>query len=118
MSLDEKFNKAAEDVKNLKSKPSDTDLLEIYALFKQGSVGDVNTGSARNVGPERKSEVGRLELEERPRQRHCKEPIHRKSSITNRYYWITVIVLSFLHFIPMLIKVSLTEIARCVSIFY
>nr|CAI5862817.1 unnamed protein product [Callosobruchus analis] len=43
MSLDERFNKAAEDVKNLKSKPSDADLLEIYALFKQGSVGDVNT---------------------------------------------------------------------------
>nr|CAH7756044.1 unnamed protein product [Callosobruchus chinensis] len=35
-----KFNKAAEDVKNLKSKPSDADLLEIYALFKQGSIGD------------------------------------------------------------------------------
>ncbi|VEN52300.1 unnamed protein product [Callosobruchus maculatus] len=43
MSLDEKFNKAAEDVKKLKSKPSDADLLEIYALFKQGSIGDVNT---------------------------------------------------------------------------
>ncbi|XP_018577477.1 acyl-CoA-binding protein homolog [Anoplophora glabripennis] len=43
MSLDEKFNKAAENVKNLKSKPSDNDLLEIYALFKQATVGDVNT---------------------------------------------------------------------------
>ncbi|KAJ8920322.1 hypothetical protein NQ315_011984 [Exocentrus adspersus] len=38
-----KFNKAAEDIKNLKSKPSNEDLLEIYALFKQGTVGDVNT---------------------------------------------------------------------------
>ncbi|RZC41496.1 ACBP domain containing protein [Asbolus verrucosus] len=43
MSLDERFNKAADDVKKLKSKPSDADLLEIYALFKQGSVGDINT---------------------------------------------------------------------------
>ncbi|XP_066145953.1 putative acyl-CoA-binding protein [Euwallacea fornicatus] len=43
MSLDERFNKAAEDVKKLKSKPSDNDLLELYALFKQGTVGDVNT---------------------------------------------------------------------------
>ncbi|ENN70458.1 putative acyl-CoA-binding protein [Dendroctonus ponderosae] len=43
MSLDERFNKAAEDVKALKSKPTDNDLLELYALFKQGTVGDVNT---------------------------------------------------------------------------
>lgn len=39
----QKFLKAADDVKNLKSKPSDEDLLEIYSLFKQGSIGDVNT---------------------------------------------------------------------------
>ncbi|XP_060525042.1 putative acyl-CoA-binding protein [Cylas formicarius] len=43
MSLDEKFNKAAEDVNKLKSKPSNEDLLEIYALYKQATVGDVNT---------------------------------------------------------------------------
>lgn len=39
----QRFQTAAEDVKKLKSKPSDQDLLEIYALFKQGSIGDVNT---------------------------------------------------------------------------
>ncbi|KAK2579987.1 hypothetical protein KPH14_012246 [Odynerus spinipes] len=43
MSLDEKFNKAAEEVKELISQPSDTDLLELYALFKQATVGDCNT---------------------------------------------------------------------------
>ncbi|GAB6030979.1 hypothetical protein CHUAL_007802 [Chamberlinius hualienensis] len=43
MSIDEEFNKAAEEVRNLKSSPSNEDLLELYALFKQGSVGDVNT---------------------------------------------------------------------------
>ncbi|XP_030761904.1 putative acyl-CoA-binding protein [Sitophilus oryzae] len=43
MSLDEQFNKAAEDVKKLASKPSDDDLLELYGLFKQATVGDVNT---------------------------------------------------------------------------
>ncbi|CAB0028774.1 unnamed protein product [Trichogramma brassicae] len=37
------FNKAAEEVKELASQPSDNDLLEIYALFKQGTVGDCNT---------------------------------------------------------------------------
>ncbi|CAL1270573.1 unnamed protein product [Larinioides sclopetarius] len=43
MSLNEKFDKAAEDVKNLKSKPTDEELLELYALFKQATVGDCNT---------------------------------------------------------------------------
>ncbi|KAJ3625598.1 hypothetical protein MTP99_016160 [Tenebrio molitor] len=43
MSLDERFKKAADDIQKLKSKPSNEDLLEIYGLFKQGTVGDVNT---------------------------------------------------------------------------
>ncbi|XP_011303811.1 putative acyl-CoA-binding protein [Fopius arisanus] len=43
MSLEESFKKAAEDVKNLASTPADADLLELYALFKQGSIGDCNT---------------------------------------------------------------------------
>ncbi|XP_067139136.1 acyl-CoA-binding protein [Centruroides vittatus] len=43
MSLDESFNKAAEDVKNLKSRPTDQELLELYALYKQATVGDCNT---------------------------------------------------------------------------
>ncbi|KAH6939662.1 hypothetical protein HPB50_020295 [Hyalomma asiaticum] len=42
MTLDERFNKAAEDVKNLKERPSDEELLELYALYKQGSIGDCN----------------------------------------------------------------------------
>lgn len=43
MSLDEQFKKAAEDVKNLKQTPTDDEMLEIYALFKQSEVGDCNT---------------------------------------------------------------------------
>uniref|UniRef100_A0A4D5RBA9 Acyl-CoA-binding protein-like protein n=1 Tax=Scolopendra viridis TaxID=118503 RepID=A0A4D5RBA9_SCOVI len=43
MSVEEQFNKAAEDVKNLKQTPSDQDMLEIYSLYKQGIVGDCNT---------------------------------------------------------------------------
>ncbi|XP_015593073.1 acyl-CoA-binding protein homolog [Cephus cinctus] len=43
MSLDEKFNQAAEEVKQLVTQPSDADLLEVYALFKQATVGDNNT---------------------------------------------------------------------------
>ncbi|KAL8183212.1 UNVERIFIED_CONTAM: hypothetical protein K2H54_023281 [Gekko kuhli] len=37
------FDKAAEDVKNLKSKPTDQEMLYIYSHFKQATVGDVNT---------------------------------------------------------------------------
>ena len=37
------FQKAAEDAKKLNTKPSDADLLELYALYKQVTVGDCNT---------------------------------------------------------------------------
>uniref|UniRef100_A0A673HXS4 Acyl-CoA-binding protein n=1 Tax=Sinocyclocheilus rhinocerous TaxID=307959 RepID=A0A673HXS4_9TELE len=37
------FQKAAEEVKRLKAKPADAEMLEIYSLYKQATVGDVNT---------------------------------------------------------------------------
>ncbi|XP_056610911.1 acyl-CoA-binding protein [Triplophysa dalaica] len=37
------FQKAAEEVKHLKTKPADSEMLEIYSLYKQATVGDVNT---------------------------------------------------------------------------
>ncbi len=40
MSLEDDFKAAAANVKNLSSRPSNADLLELYALFKQGSDGD------------------------------------------------------------------------------
>lgn len=43
MSVDEEFNAAAEQVKTLKEKPTDEELLDVYGLFKQGTLGDVNT---------------------------------------------------------------------------
>jgi len=43
MSNSAEFTAAAERVKNLATKPSDQDLLELYGLFKQATVGDVNT---------------------------------------------------------------------------
>lgn len=33
-----------EEVKNLKQAPKDEELLELYGLYKQATVGDVNTG--------------------------------------------------------------------------
>jgi acyl-CoA-binding protein len=38
------FNKAAESVKNLTQKPTDQELLDLYAYYKQATVGDVDTG--------------------------------------------------------------------------
>ncbi|XP_053625909.1 acyl-CoA-binding protein homolog [Plodia interpunctella] len=42
MSLQEQFDKAAVNVKNLKALPSNDDLLVLYANFKQATVGDAD----------------------------------------------------------------------------
>jgi diazepam-binding inhibitor (GABA receptor modulating acyl-CoA-binding protein) len=42
MSLQEQFNQAQADSKNLSERPDNMTLLKIYALFKQGSSGDVS----------------------------------------------------------------------------
>lgn len=42
MTLQEKFQNATERVKNLTSRPSNEDLLSLYALFKQATEGDVH----------------------------------------------------------------------------
>jgi diazepam-binding inhibitor (GABA receptor modulating acyl-CoA-binding protein) len=36
------FKNASEDVHKLKTKPTDDDLLKLYANYKQGTVGDIN----------------------------------------------------------------------------
>lgn len=41
MSLDQQFADAQVRVKTLSKRPSNNDLLELYALFKQGTTGDV-----------------------------------------------------------------------------
>jgi diazepam-binding inhibitor (GABA receptor modulator, acyl-CoA-binding protein) len=40
--LKKKFEAAAKDSKNLKTRPSDEDMLRLYALYKQASVGAVS----------------------------------------------------------------------------
>ncbi|XP_060043856.1 acyl-CoA-binding protein-like [Erinaceus europaeus] len=40
------FEKAAEEVKNFKTKPNDEEMLFIYSRYKQATVGDVNTEQA------------------------------------------------------------------------
>lgn len=41
--MSEAFEKAAADAKNLQAKPSDQEMLELYSLYKQATVGDCNT---------------------------------------------------------------------------
>nr|AAH99293.1 MGC116485 protein [Xenopus laevis] len=42
MSPQADFDKAAEDVKKLKTRPTDDELKELYGLYKQSTVGDIN----------------------------------------------------------------------------
>lgn len=42
--LQAEFEKIAEDVKKVKTRPTDQELLDLYGLYKQAVVGDVNTG--------------------------------------------------------------------------
>ncbi|XP_029171770.1 acyl-CoA-binding protein homolog isoform X1 [Nylanderia fulva] len=43
MSVDQQFEAAAAAVKALTKRPTDEELLELYGLFKQATVGDNNT---------------------------------------------------------------------------
>ncbi|XP_048117290.1 acyl-CoA-binding domain-containing protein 7 [Alosa pseudoharengus] len=42
MSLQAEFEQHAEDVKKVKSRPTDQELLDMYGYYKQATVGDVN----------------------------------------------------------------------------
>ncbi len=48
MDLKEQFEQAASDSKSLSEKPSNETLLQLYSLYKQGSIGDVNTDPPSN----------------------------------------------------------------------
>ncbi|MGQ0737771.1 MAG: acyl-CoA-binding protein [Bacteroidota bacterium] len=48
MELKEQFEQAAVDSKSLTEKPSNDVLLQLYSLYKQGSIGDVNTEPPSN----------------------------------------------------------------------
>ncbi len=48
MDLKEEFENAALESKSLPSKPSNETLLQLYSLYKQGSLGDINTEPPSN----------------------------------------------------------------------
>ena len=41
-SIDEKFKQAVEDVKNLPNRPNNETLLQLYGLYKQVTIGNIN----------------------------------------------------------------------------
>ena len=49
MELKEQFEKAAAESKNLPEKPDNDTLLQLYSLYKQGSIGDINTDPPGNA---------------------------------------------------------------------
>jgi len=48
MDLKQEFEQAAADSKTLSTKPDNDVLLQLYSLYKQGSIGDVNTEPPSN----------------------------------------------------------------------
>ncbi|XP_037703607.1 acyl-CoA-binding domain-containing protein 7 isoform X1 [Choloepus didactylus] len=44
MALQADFDRAAEDVRKLKTRPDDEELKELYGLYKQSVIGDINIG--------------------------------------------------------------------------
>ena len=48
MDLKEQFEQAAVESKTLPEKPSNETLLQLYSLYKQGSIGDINTDPPSN----------------------------------------------------------------------
>jgi len=48
MDLKEQFEKAVIDSKSLPAKPDNDILLQLYALYKQGTEGDINTEAPSN----------------------------------------------------------------------
>lgn len=49
MELTDQFNQAVSESKNLPEKPGNETLLQLYSLFKQGSIGDVNIDPPSNL---------------------------------------------------------------------
>ncbi|XP_051812273.1 acyl-CoA-binding protein homolog isoform X3 [Acanthochromis polyacanthus] len=55
MTLQADFEKAAEDVKKVKTRPTNEELLELYGLYKQATVGDINTDRPGLTDPKGKA---------------------------------------------------------------
>ena len=54
-SIEEKFKKASESVKNLKNRPEDEILLQLYGLYKQATIGNINIPQPWAIQVEKRS---------------------------------------------------------------
>jgi len=80
------FNKAAEDVKKLKTSPNNDELLKLYGLFKQVTVGDVNTARPGIFDPKGKAKWDAWESRKGQTADDCeKEYIDFANSLIEKY---------------------------------
>ncbi|XP_053625908.1 putative acyl-CoA-binding protein isoform X2 [Plodia interpunctella] len=49
MSLDQEFKSVSDSVRNWKTRPSDSENLALYSLYKQATIGDVNIAEPSGV---------------------------------------------------------------------
>ena len=74
--MQDDFSTAAERVKTLKTRPSNEHLLELYALYKQATVGDVNTSQPWAVQMEARAkwDAWNAKKGQGQQQRQCTAP--------------------------------------------
>ncbi|CAD1474455.1 unnamed protein product, partial [Heterotrigona itama] len=68
-----KFEQATEAVKTLTKRPTDEEFLELYALFKQASVGNINTSRPGMLDLKGKAKWDAWKLKEGMSQNDAKE---------------------------------------------
>ncbi|XP_017762309.1 PREDICTED: acyl-CoA-binding protein-like [Eufriesea mexicana] len=73
MSFDQKFEKAAETIKTLSKRPTDEEFLELYALYKQATVGNINTSRPGMLDLKGKAKWDAWKLKEGMSQDDAKE---------------------------------------------
>ena len=86
MTTEEKFKKSENTVKNLKKRPSNDELLKLYALFKQATQGDVagNRPSLINVKARAKWDAWK-ELSGIEKDRAMRDYTHTVEELVSRY---------------------------------
>ena len=80
MCVQDDFATAAERVKTLKQRPSDAHLLELYALYKQATVGDVNTAQPWAVQMEARAKWDAWNTKKGQRRRQQRAPLPARDS--------------------------------------
>lgn len=86
MPLEQEFQEFAEKVKNLKSKPTNEELLQLYSLYKQATVGDCTGDRPGIFSPtERAKYDAWKEREGMPKEDAMKEYIELAKKLIEKY---------------------------------